>query len=50
MYKEDGICPICNKHYEFKEMVGDYIVSWSKGRHTEYSNLQEVKSNNLLDN
>ena len=55
--EQGGICPICKKHYEFKEMAGDHIVPWSKGGHTEYSNLQmlckhdnEVKSNNLLDN
>lgn len=55
--EQGGICPICNKHYEFKEMAGDHIVPWSAGGHTEYSNLQmlckhdnEVKSNNLLNN
>lgn len=55
--EQGGICPICKKHYEFKEMAGDHIVPWSEGGHTEYSNLQmlckhdnEVKSNNLLNN
>ena len=55
--EQGGICPICGKHYEFKEMAGDHIVPWSNGGHTEYSNLQmlckhdnEVKSNKLLNN
>ena len=55
--KQDGICPICHKHYEFGEMAGDHIVPWSEGGRTEPDNLQmlckhdnEVKSNKLLNN
>lgn len=55
-HKQDGICPICHKHYEFNEMAGDHIVPWSKGGETEPDNLQmlcrhdnEIKSNNLLN-
>lgn len=54
--KQDGICPICHKHYEFNEMAGDHIVPWSEGGKTEPDNLQmlckhdnEVKSNKLLN-
>lgn len=40
-YKEQqGICPICGKHFELKDMEGDHIIPWSKGGKTEYSNLQ----------
>lgn len=57
-YKEQqGICPVCHKHYEFNEMAGDHIVPWSQGGATVYDNLQmlckhdnEVKSNKLLKN
>ena len=38
--EQGGICPKCGKHFEFDEMDGDHIVPWSKGGHTEYSNLQ----------
>jgi len=29
--KQNGICPVCNKHYEIEEMEGDHIIPWSKG-------------------
>lgn len=35
-----GICPICNKHYELKEMEADHITPWSKGGRTIASNCQ----------
>ena len=38
--RQEGVCPICGKHFEFEEMHGDHIVPWSKGCKTELSNLQ----------
>lgn len=38
--RQEGVCPICGKHFEFEEMHGDHIVPWSKGGKTELSNLQ----------
>lgn len=38
--EQQGICPICGKHYEIEEMEGDHITPWSQGGKTEYSNLQ----------
>ncbi len=35
-----GICPMCNKHFEYNEMQGDHIVPWSKGGKTIPENLQ----------
>lgn len=55
--KQDGICPICHKHYELSEMEGDHIVPWSAGGKTESDNLQmlckhdnQKKSNDMLNN
>lgn len=38
--KQNGICPICGKHYAIEEMEGDHIVAWSKGGKTTIDNLQ----------
>ncbi|MBQ9936485.1 MAG: DUF262 domain-containing protein [Lachnospiraceae bacterium] len=38
--KQDGICPICKKHFEYKEMEGDHIKPWSKGGETVPENCQ----------
>lgn len=38
--KQNGICPICGKHYTIEEMEGDHIVAWSKGGKTTIDNLQ----------
>ena len=53
--EQEGICPICGKYYDFKDMQGDHIKPWSQGGKTEYNNLQmlckkdnEAKSNKLL--
>lgn len=40
--KQQGICPICGKHFELEEMDGDHIVEWSKGGKTIPENLQMV--------
>lgn len=38
--KQQGICKICGKHFEYDEMEGDHIVPWHDGGKTEASNLQ----------
>lgn len=38
--KQNGICPMCGKHYEYDEMHGDHIIPWSQGGKTVDSNLQ----------
>lgn len=38
--KQEGICPICNQHFEFNEMEGDHIKPWSKGGQTIPENCQ----------
>ena len=41
MYEEqEGICPICNEHFEIEEMEGDHITPWSEGGKTELANGQ----------
>lgn len=38
--KQQGICPICGKHFEYNEMEADHIVAWSKGGKSTIDNLQ----------
>lgn len=38
--KQKGICPMCNTHFEYKDMAGDHIKPWSKGGKTEPKNCQ----------
>lgn len=38
--EQKGICPICQQHFEPKEMDGDHITPWSEGGKTTYENLQ----------
>lgn len=38
--EQKGICPVCGKHHEYKEMEGDHIIAWKDGGKTEYNNLQ----------
>ena len=38
--RQKGICPICNKHYEFAQMHGDHIKPWHAGGKTVPENLQ----------
>ena len=46
---QQGICPMCKKHFEYDDMRGDHIVPWSKGGKTTEDNLQMLcKDCNLL--
>ena len=38
--RQQGICPICHKHFSIEEMEGDHITPWSKGGHTSPDNCQ----------
>jgi len=38
--KQEGICPICNKHYELEEMEADHILPWHQGGKTVIENCQ----------
>ncbi len=38
--RQDGVCPLCKKRFEFSEMEGDHIIPWSKGGKTVMENLQ----------
>ena len=38
--KQNGICPICHNHFEFKNMEGDHITPWSEGGKTTQENCQ----------
>jgi hypothetical protein len=32
--RQKGICPVCNKHWEYEEMEGDHITPWHLGGKT----------------
>jgi len=38
--KQEGICPICGKHFELKEMEADHITPWCEGGKTDETNCQ----------
>lgn len=38
--RQEGVCPMCNTHFEFEEMQADHIVPWSKGGRTVPDNCQ----------
>lgn len=38
--RQNGICPICGRHFEYNEMEGDHIKPWSKGGQTAPDNCQ----------
>lgn len=38
--KQDGICKICKKKFDFEEMEADHIIPWSQGGKTEIENCQ----------
>ena len=37
---QNGICPVCNKKFEIKEMEADHIIPWHKGGKTIIENCQ----------
>ncbi|MDE6425297.1 MAG: DUF262 domain-containing protein [Ruminococcus sp.] len=38
--RQNGVCPICNKHFTLEQMHGDHIVPWHAGGKTIPENLQ----------
>lgn len=38
--KQNGVCPVCNKYFDLKDMEADHIIPWSKGGSTNESNCQ----------
>ncbi len=38
--KQNGICIICNEHFDIKQMEGDHITPWSQGGKTVEQNCQ----------
>lgn len=38
--RQNGICPICNKHFMLEQMHGDHITPWHAGGKTVPENLQ----------
>lgn len=42
--QQNGICPLCGKHFDFEQMHGDHIVPWSRGGKTEPENCQMLCS------
>lgn len=38
--RQDGVCPLCGKHFEISEMEADHIIPWSRGGKTFIDNCQ----------
>jgi len=38
--KQEGICPVCQNHFEIEEMEGDHITPWHEGGKTVAENCQ----------
>lgn len=38
--RQNGICPVCNNHFEFEDMEADHITPWHLGGKTESANCQ----------
>ena len=45
--RQKGICPICNKTFEFEQMEADHIVPWHRGGKTDPENCRMLC---MLDN
>lgn len=43
--QQNGICPLCNKHFDLEQMHADHIVPWSKGGKTTIDNCQMLCAN-----
>lgn len=43
--RQQGICPITQKHYDIKDMEADHIIPWSKGGKTTAENCQMIEKN-----
>ena len=37
---QNGICPKCEKHFDFEKMEGDHITPWHEGGNTAKENCQ----------
>ena len=38
--RQNGVCPMCGEHFEYKDMQGDHITPWSRGGKTNVDNCQ----------
>jgi hypothetical protein len=38
--RQQGVCPVCNKHYEIDQMEADHITPWHEGGKTSSENCQ----------
>ena len=38
--RQKGVCPVCNKHFEFEDMEGDHITPWHLGGKTIAENCK----------
>jgi len=38
--RQNGICAMCNKQFQFHEMEADHIIPWSRGGKTDKDNCQ----------
>ncbi len=38
--KQQGVCPLCHRHFEMEEMEGDHITPWRDGGRTVAENCQ----------
>lgn len=47
--RQDGVCPVCNKHFEINQMEADHINPWHSGGKTVSENCQMLcKEDNRL--
>jgi len=37
---QDGVCPVCDKHFDIDEMEGDHITPWHEGGKTDSENCK----------